>query len=256
MSNTSPDNTAIQQQAQELEAAEAQGFGAASKTYLKYSGPGWLQSAITLGGGSLSGALFLGILGGTSLLWLQLVAIIMGVIMLSAISYITLSTGKKPFQAINEHINPALGWGWLIATITANMLWCMPQFSLCFAALQKNLVGDAIGDSTLSKIGVSITILAVAFFFLKLNESGNKAGKLFDIFLKVLVGLIVLSFFAVVVFLALEGKVIWGEILKGFIPNPDIGPLLVGKFGSCSRRCPRLRRPFGRRPWSSSRGPS
>ena len=220
MSNTSPDNTAIQQQAQELEAAEAQGFGAASKTYLKYSGPGWLQSAITLGGGSLSGALFLGILGGTSLLWLQLVAIIMGVIMLSAISYITLSTGKKPFQAINEHINPALGWGWLIATITANMLWCMPQFSLCFAALQKNLVGDAIGDSTLSKIGVSITILAVAFFFLKLNESGNKAGKLFDIFLKVLVGLIVLSFFAVVVFLALEGKVIWGEILKGFIPNP------------------------------------
>ena len=220
MSNTSPDKTAIQQQAQELEAAEAQGFGAASKTYLKYSGPGWLQSAITLGGGSLSGALFLGILGGTSLLWLQLVAIIMGVIMLSAISYITLSTGKKPFQAINEHINPALGWGWLIATITANMLWCMPQFSLCFAALQKNLVGDAIGDSTLSKIGVSITILAVAFFFLKLNESGNKAGKLFDIFLKVLVGLIVLSFFAVVVFLASEGKVIWGEILKGFIPNP------------------------------------
>lgn len=220
MSNTSPDNTAIQQQAQELEAAEAQGFGAASKTYLKYSGPGWLQSAITLGGGSLSGALFLGILGGTSLLWLQLVAIIMGVIMLSAISYITLSTGKKPFQAINEHINPALGWGWLIATITANMLWCMPQFSLCFAALQKNLIGDTIGDSTLSKIGVSITILAVAFFFLKLNESGNKAGKLFDIFLKVLVGLIVLSFFAVVVLLALEGKVIWGEILKGFIPNP------------------------------------
>ena len=100
MSNTSPDNTAIQQQAQELEAAEVQGFGAASKTYLKYSGPGWLQSAITLGGGSLSGALFLGILGGTSLLWLQLVAIIMGVIMLSAISYITLSTGKKPFQCI------------------------------------------------------------------------------------------------------------------------------------------------------------
>jgi Mn2+/Fe2+ NRAMP family transporter len=121
MSESSPTNEHIQQQAQELEAAEAQGLGATLKTYTKYSGPGWVQSAITLGGGSLSGALFLGILGGTSLLWLQLVAIIMGVIMLSAISYITLSTGKKPFQAINEHINPALGWGWLIATIAANM---------------------------------------------------------------------------------------------------------------------------------------
>ena len=62
---------------------------------MRLSGPGWLQSAITLGGGSLIGALFLGVLGGTNLIWLQLVAIIMGVVMLSAISYVTLSTGGK-----------------------------------------------------------------------------------------------------------------------------------------------------------------
>ena len=59
------------------------------------------------------------------MLWLQLVAILMGVIMLSAIGYVTLSTGKRPFPLINEHINPALGWGWLLTTITANMIWCM-----------------------------------------------------------------------------------------------------------------------------------
>ena len=74
------------------------------------------------------------------MLWLQLVAIIMGVVMLSAISYVTLSTGERPFNAINEHINPALGWGWLIATSMANMIWCMPQFSLAFGALSKNLL--------------------------------------------------------------------------------------------------------------------
>ena len=116
-------------------------------TYTRLSGPGWLQSAITLGGGSLSGALFLGVLGGTNMLWLQLVAILMGVIMLSAISYVTLSTGKRPFPLINEHINPALGWGWLLATITANMIWCMPQFALCFEALDKNLIGFGITDT-------------------------------------------------------------------------------------------------------------
>jgi len=214
-------NDQIQQQAKELEAAEAKGFGSAVKVYTKYSGPGWVQSAITLGGGSLSGALFLGILGGTSLLWLQLIAIIMGVIMLSAISYITLSTGKKPFHAIVDHINPALGWGWIIATIAANMLWCMPQFSLCFAALQNNLIGkESIGDTTNVKIGISVVILAIAFFFLKLNESGSKAGKVFDIFLKVLVGAIVLSFFTVVVMLGSSGEIQWGAIFKGFIPNP------------------------------------
>ncbi|MDP7205775.1 MAG: hypothetical protein QGH11_09415, partial [Pirellulaceae bacterium] len=74
---------------------EAQEKGGLAKlgAYTRLSGPGWLQSAITLGGGSLSGALFLGVLGGSDMLWLQLMAIIMGVVMLSAISHVTLSTG-------------------------------------------------------------------------------------------------------------------------------------------------------------------
>ena len=109
-------------------------------SFFRLSGPGWLQSAITLGSGSLIGALYLGMLGGTSMLWLQLVAIIIGVIMLSAISYVTLSTRKRPYQAINEHVNPVLGVAWVTATILANMIWIMPQFSLCYDALDKNLM--------------------------------------------------------------------------------------------------------------------
>ena len=127
--------------------AQSKGLGATLLAYTRLSGPGWLQSAITLGGGSLAGALFLGVLGGTNLLWLQLVAILMGVIMLSAISYVTLSTGERPFQAINQHINPVLGWGWLLGTIKANMIWCMPQFGSCFAALENNIVGSEIVDN-------------------------------------------------------------------------------------------------------------
>ena len=124
----------------------AQASGNVLGTYVRLSGPGWLQSAITLGGGSLAGALFLGVLGGTSMIWLQLMAIFMGVVMLSAISYVTLSTGRRPFEAINTEINPALGWGWLIATSMANMIWCMPQFSLAYDALDRNLF--AIGSET------------------------------------------------------------------------------------------------------------
>ena len=77
--------TRIDRDRQALVEAQDQGGSAVFKTYFRLSGPGWLQSAITLGSGSLAGALFLGVLGGTSLLWLQLVAIVMGVIMLSAI---------------------------------------------------------------------------------------------------------------------------------------------------------------------------
>ena len=188
--------------------------------FVKLSGPGWLQSAITLGGGSLAGALFLGILGGPSMLWLQLVAIIMGVIMLSAISYVTLSTGERPFRSINRHINPALGWGWIIATMLANMIWCMPQFGLCYEALQRNLLGPSVvGDDRDTKIMVSLIILVCAGVAVFLNSQRGMAAKAFDWFLKGLVGIVVVCFVGVVVLLTTKGALDWNAILTGFVPD-------------------------------------
>ena len=220
----------IAQEREMLLSVESQGLGGKLGVYTRLSGPGWLQSAITLGGGSLSGALFLGVLGGTDMLWLQLVAIIMGVVMLSAISYVTLSTGKRPFPLINEHINPALGWGWLLATITANMIWCMPQFGLCFEALEKNLIGFgntpeyeaavANGDKMYGyKITISVVFFALAGFLVYLNSQRGLAAKIFDVALKVMVGIVVISFFGVVIVLSLKGELAWGSILTGFIPD-------------------------------------
>lgn len=200
--------------------AQARGPLATLSVFVRLSGPGWLQSAITLGGGSLAGALFLGILGGTSLMWLQLVAIAMGVVMLSAISYVTLSTGERPFRAIRDHINPVLAWGWVLATIAANIIWCMPQFGLCFAAVQKNLLGpDVVADTDEMKYGFSAVFLAAAAFAVYLNGQQGRATRVFDAFLKVLIGMIVLCFVAVVVLLTANGNLDWSAILKGFIPN-------------------------------------
>ena len=110
-------NPKIEKDRESIIQARAKGKGALFGTFLKLSGPGWLQSAITLGGGSLASSLYLGVLVGFSFLWLQPLAMILGVIMLSAIAYVTLSTGKRPLRAINEHVNPVLGWGWIIASI-------------------------------------------------------------------------------------------------------------------------------------------
>ena len=115
-----------------LSEAQAKGPVSTLGAYFRLSGPGWLQSAITLGGGSLAGALYLGMAGGYSLLWVQVVAITCGVIMLSAISYITLSTGKRPYAAMNEYVNPVLGTAWVTATILVNMIFIMPQFALAY----------------------------------------------------------------------------------------------------------------------------
>jgi Mn2+/Fe2+ NRAMP family transporter len=129
--------------------------------YAKISGPGWLQGAITLGGGSLIGALYLGTISGNGLLWVQPLAMICGIIMLSAIAYVTLSTEQRPLRLINQHLNPLLGWSWLVATVMANIVWTMPQFSLGTAAIQQNLLSIDPADKGLLKSSQWIIIAVV-----------------------------------------------------------------------------------------------
>lgn len=201
-----------------LAAAHEKGTGATMGAFLKLSGPGWLQSAITLGGGSLGSALYLGMIGGTGLLWVQLVAILAGVVMLSAISYVTLSTGKRPFPAINQYINPVLGVGWITATILANMIFILPQFSLCYDAIDKNLGGNFADDNKYSQPLVSALLLVLALTIVIMNFRPGWASKTFDLILKAMVGFVVLCFVYAVIKLA--GTLDWGAIFAGYIPNP------------------------------------
>ena len=226
----------------------AQDEGKVLGAYIKLSGPGWLQSAITLGGGSLAGALFLGVLGGTSMIWLQLLAITFGVIMLSAISYVTLSTGRRPFEAINSEINPALGWGWLIATAMANMIWCMPQFSLCYDALDRNLlsIGDSggLGEELSTKIIVTVVLFIAAGAVVLLNTKQGFAAKLFDWVLKALVGMVVICFFGVVILLAANGNLDFGQIISGLIPRLSQWGSPAGQLGGLIEGLPATAQTF------------
>lgn len=202
----------------EMAAVMDQPFGGRLKTYAAKCGPGWLQGAITLGGGSLGGSLYLGIIAGYSFMWLQPIAMVMGVIMLSAIAYVTLSTGERPFRAINHHVSPLLGWGWLIATLMANIVWCLPQFSLGTAAIEQNLIpGLNNPNSKVDEFGIAIALLIVASTIIWFYDSGGKGVKIFETILKIMVAVVVLSFFGVV--LAMAGQLPWGEIFSGFIPN-------------------------------------
>ena len=201
-----------------LESVADKGALAKAKAYTKLSGPGWLQGAITLGGGSLAGALYLGTISGYNLMWLQPLAMICGIIMLSAIAYVTLSTGQRPFGVINKRLSPLLGWSWLIAVILANIVWCLPQFNLGRAAVQQNLL-PSLGESAVSTAGICWVLFIVAFAVNASYEGGNKGIKWFERILKVMVGIIVVSFFLVVVTLTSKGAIPWGEIFSGLIPN-------------------------------------
>ncbi len=205
-------------EAELLDLAETKGPLGKAAIYTKLSGPGWLQGAITLGGGSLAGALYVGIISGYQLMWLQPLAMVLGVIMLSAIGYVTLSTGRRPFESIKTHISPVLAWAWLIATVMANIVWAMPQFSLGIGAIQQNIF-PSIGTSQASTIAIAIIFFVIGISINYAYESGSKGVKTFENVLKAMVGLIVVAFFLVVGVLTFSGTLSWGEVFHGMLPR-------------------------------------
>ncbi len=228
MSEQSEGPSGLELDRQELLEAQEQGTLATLWAYTKQSGPGWLQGAITIGGGSLAGGLFIGIMGGPFLLWVQPIAMILGIVMLSAIAYITLSTQKRPYGMMWEHVSPVLAIGWILATIMANIIWALPQFSLATAALQQNLFpgllgeGAKMGSFTANLICVApVALIALAMVWM--YDMGFEAVKYFEWIIRGVVALVVLSFIGVVIRLSLaEQGLAWGKILGGYIPDVSL----------------------------------
>lgn len=197
----------------QLEKAQNGGFLTKLGVYGKMSGPGWVQAAVTLGGGSLVGALYLGVIGGYEFLWLQPLAMLCGIIMLAAISYVTLSCEERPFRVMEKKVSPTLAWGWLIATVIADTVFCAAQFSLGRGAIEDNL-GFTPGPYVITG---SLFIIAMALICI--SQKNSKAAAFIDNILKVLVGVIVLCFMAVVVTLISKGAVQWGSLFSGLVPD-------------------------------------
>jgi len=247
MSVVSEPASRIEAERRMLHRAAELGIGDRLTTYLRLSGPGWLQSAITLGGGSLANGLFLGIFAGFGLLWVQPLAMVLGIVMLGAIAYVTTTTGERPFRAINRHVNPVLGWSWLLASLAANIVWSLPQYSLAAGVLQQNLLPGVVGTEsplgdTGGKVVLSIAILVLTTLVTWTYESGRWGTKLYEAILKTTVAGIVLCFFGVV--FALRHELPWGEVLAGFVPDPSRLYRPSSDFAALLAAVPDVYRPF------------
>ncbi len=192
----------------------------------------------------MASSLYLGILAGFALMWLQPFAMILGIIMLSAIGYVTLSTGERPFRAIHDHVNPVLAWGWVLAVGTANIVWCLPQYSLANGVLSKILFPGLLGDRTSegsagaivrkatevfpdapwladnsNKLLVAIAILVISVIITWSYDRGGVGLRIYETVLKIFVGIIVLCFVGVVVVLSVKGNLDWNAVFSGFVPD-------------------------------------
>ncbi|WP_016956627.1 divalent metal cation transporter [Catenovulum agarivorans] len=195
--------------------------------YVKLSGPGWLQGAMTLGGGSAVTSLTIGATFGYELLWVQPIAMIIGCIMLFALSHQTLHTQVKPFTAMKKHVSVYLAWGWAIAAFASSIIWGFAHYPLS-AGMLEEIIAVSTGltvdsDSWLSH-DIYLLILATlvwagcAYTAWSYGSHG-RAVKVFETGIKLLSGMIIIAFAWVVMSAALNGKINWGAVLSGFVPR-------------------------------------
>lgn len=132
--NASQDGGKLDQEIQELRELENKPFGERTIGYIKRTGPGLLQSAMTLGAGSAAASVIAGASFGYKLLWVQPVAMFLGVMMLGALSNVVLTTGERPYKSFGREIGKWIVILWALGTIMSSIIWHFPQYGLAAAA--------------------------------------------------------------------------------------------------------------------------
>jgi len=230
----------------ELQALSQKPLVASAGGYIKRTGPGLLQSAMTLGAGSAAASVMAGASFGYKLLWVQPVAMFLGIMMLAALGNVILTTGERPYKAFGRELSKTLVFFWALGTIVASVIWHFPQYTLAAGAM-RDLVGTVSevqleigegGAASLTSIGLLVSLLTGVMIlciniFTTWNYGSNSRGiKIYEWFLRGIIALVIIAFGIVVV--ANIANIQWGELFKGFfgfygIPSVEAAPGLEPK---------------------------
>ena len=212
--------------------------------YVRRTGPGLLQSAMTLGAGSATASVLAGASFGYKLLWVQPIAMFLGVMMFAAMSNIVLTTRERPYESFSKQVGGFLILLWALGTIFASVIWHFPQYTLLagagrdiasMAGLTVTNGGDIptwvtsinsalpwgikINDQIsnlgyLISFGVGAFILAMNILMVFSYGKGATGVKIYERFLRTMIMLVILLFLLVVV-LNFQ-KIEWLELFRGF----------------------------------------
>ena len=113
----------IRKEEEYLQDLETKPFGQKIRGYFKMTGPAWMQSAMTLGAGSAAASVVAGAFFGYQLLWVQPIAMLLGIFMMAALSNITLTKGERGFVVVKRELHPSIAFFWALATVVSTVIW-------------------------------------------------------------------------------------------------------------------------------------
>lgn len=103
--------------------------------YARLTGPGYLQSAMTLGSGTAAACLLSGWYLGYKLLWVQPAAMLLGVIVFAAIAKQTLNSDDRPYEAFWNRLHPLMALAWGLSALFASIFWNIPQYAIAVSSV-------------------------------------------------------------------------------------------------------------------------
>jgi len=219
-------------------------LGQRLRGYTRLSGPGYMQSAMTLGGGTVASCVLMGSMLGYELLWVQPLAILLGVAVLAAIAKQTCHTQEKPYGVFWRRLHPALALVWGASALVATVIWHFPQYSLSANGVTALLSGTGLDVSTFApgtrfafQMGIGAAILALSAYVVSLYEAGTAGLKVYEISVKYLVWAIVIAFAIVAFasgidferfFLGITGISFVQRVMADGLPASTIRPIVGG----------------------------
>lgn len=217
--------------------------------YYRLTGPAWLQSAMTLGAGSATASVVAGAFFGYQLLWVQPVAMLLGVFMMAALANITLTKGERAYEIVRRELHPSVAFLWALATVVATVVWHFGQYALLGGAF-KDLADVAAGVKpedpatalsptveTLVRLGGGLLILGINIALTWNYGSKPRGIRFYEGFLRWMIRLTMLAFLSVVVLQLVHAKLDLGAILRGFLTfripdNPGATTTILGALGA------------------------
>lgn len=201
------------------------------REYWKLTGPGWLQSAITLGAGSAGSTILAGAAFGYKLLWVNPLAMFLGVIVFAAIGRQTLLTHARPYEVFWKRLHPALALFWGLAVFVSSVVWQFPQYSLGTEVLRDIL---SVAGLRVPRLPIVLLLVAASTAVCWSYGRGRQRGlRAFERTLKYLLFFMVGAFFLVVVKTGIDFRALLGGLFRFHIPAEKEGiALVLGLLGA------------------------
>jgi manganese transport protein len=199
--------------------------------YWNLTGPGWVQSALTLGAGSAGSSIYAGAVFGYKLLWVQPVAMFLGVIVFSAIGHQLLTTQARPYDVFRKKLNPALAVSWGAVVLLASIIWQFPQYALAVNVTQD--IFDVAGLAV-PKAPIALLLLAAGTALCwSYGRGSRRAVRLFERVLKYLVLIMSASFLLVVIKTGVDFKALFKGLFGFYVPHDRQGlTIVLGALGA------------------------